>query len=309
MARCAPCAGRSSAGPGCAAAGHARSRIVAPIDALTAGVGLKPAHFEEALACSRRGLWFEVHPENYFVAGGPRLRWLQAIRARHPVSLHGVSLSLAAAAAPEPLALKRLADLVARIEPALVSEHLAWSVWRGAYRPDLLPVPRTDEALQRLCDNVGRVQDRLRRRIAVENPAHYLRFDDHQYGEAEFLEALARRSGCALLIDVNNAYVSARNLGGDAAAFLDAVPAEAIAEVHLAGHRTDPLLGAALLIDSHDTPVAAEVWALYERLIARIGPRPTLLERDADLPPFTALLAERERVHVRLVDADREVFA
>jgi uncharacterized protein (UPF0276 family) len=277
---------------------------------LTAGVGLKPEHFDAALACSRAGLWFEVHPENYFVCGGPRLRWLQAIRARHPVSLHAVSLSLAAAAAPEPLALRRLADLVERIEPALVSDHLAWSAWRGTYRPDLLPVPRTAEALQRLCDNVGQVQDRLRRRIAVENPTHYLRFEDHAYGESEFLTELARRSGCALLLDVNNAYVSARNLGGDAdaaAAFIDAVPAEAIAEVHLAGHRADPLLGAALLVDSHDTAVAAEVWALYDRLITRIGPRPTLVERDANLPPFDSLLAERERAHARLVDAGREV--
>jgi len=266
-------------------------------DALTAGVGLKPQHFAEALACSAAGLWFEVHPENYLVDGGPRLAWLTAIRDAHPLSLHGVALSLAADADPDARHLDRLAALVDRFEPALVSEHLAWSTWRGAYRPDLLPVPRTAEAMARIVANIGRAQDRLRRRIALENPAHYLRFENHEFGEIDFLVEIARRSGCTLLLDVNNVFVGASNLGYGAAQYVDAVPGELVAEIHLAGHSEDPLHGRRLLIDSHDAPVAPAVWALYERLIARIGPRPTLIERDEHLPSFADLLVERSRAH------------
>jgi hypothetical protein len=261
----------------------------------SAGLGLKPQHFDAALAAPADSLWFEVHPENYLADGGPRLAWLEAIRARHPVALHGVALSLAAAAPPDAGHLRRLVALAARIEPAIVSEHLAWSTWRGAYRPDLLPFPRTDEALARIADNVARVQDALGRPIAIENPSHYLALEGHEWDEIDFLEALARRTGCRLLLDVNNVFVSARNLGLSAAAYVDAFPGELVDEIHLAGHSADPALGAALLIDSHDAPVDPAVWALYERVIARIGPRPTLIERDEDLPPFEALLAERER--------------
>jgi uncharacterized protein (UPF0276 family) len=264
---------------------------------LSAGLGLKPQHYDAARDCAADGLWFEVHPENYMVDGGPRLAWLEAIRRRHPLSLHGVALSLAADADPDETHLARLAALVDRFEPVRVSEHLAWSTWGGAYRPDLLPFPRTVEALVRVAANVGRVQDRLKRRIAIENPSHYLRFDGHEYGEIEFLSELARRTGCGLLLDVNNVYVSARNLGCEAAPYLDAFPAAHVEEIHLAGHSADPALGAALLVDSHDTPVAPAVWALYERLVARIGPRPTLIERDADVPDFATLLAERDRAH------------
>lgn len=271
---------------------------------LTAGLGLKPQHFAQAHACRTAGLWFEVHPENYLVDGGPRLAWLDLIRAEHPLSLHGVALSLAAAGAPDTAHLERLASLVDRMQPELVSEHVAWSTWRGAYRPDLLPVPRTREALHWIVANVGRVQDRLRRRIAIENPSHYLAFDEHEHDEVGFLTEIARRSGCALLLDVNNVYVSARNLGTDAQAYVDAVPAALVVEIHLAGHGADPALGEALLIDSHDAPVAPAVWALYERLVARIGPRPTLIERDDNIPPFDELLAERDRAHA-LLGAER----
>jgi uncharacterized protein (UPF0276 family) len=267
---------------------------------LTAGLGLKPQHYDEALACPADGLWFEVHPENYLVAGGPRLAWLDAIRARHPISLHSVALSLAADAAPDPMHLARLKALAERIEPALVSEHLAWSTWRGAYHPDLLPFPRTNAALRRIAENVARMQDELGRRIALENPSHYLRIDSHEWDEMEFLAELARRTGCGLLLDVNNVYVSAHNLGYPAATYLDAVPGDLVMEIHLAGHTPDPNLGQALLIDSHDAPVAPEVWALYQRLVARIGPRPTLIERDDKLPEFTTLLAERDRAHALL---------
>ena len=262
---------------------------------LTAGLSLKPQYYDAALACPAEGLWFEVHPENYMVAGGPRLAWLEAIRTRHPISLHGVALSLAADAESDPAHLARLALLARRIEPALVSEHLAWSTWRGAYHPDLLPFPRTSEALARIADNVSRAQDALQRRIAIENPSHYLRIDGHAWDEIDFLTELARRTGCGLLLDVNNIYVSARNLGYSADAYLDAFPGERVMEIHLAGHTPDPNLGEALLVDSHDAPIAPEVWALYERLIARTGAHPTLIERDDKLPDFATLLSERER--------------
>ena len=265
-----------------------------------AGLGLKPQHFDAALACAAPGLWFEVHPENYLVDGGPRLAWLETIRARHPLSLHGVSLSLAADAAPDAGHLERLAALVRRVEPALVSEHLAWSGWRGAYLPDLLPFARTQAALLRIADNIARTQDALGRRIALENPSHYLRIEGHEWEELDFLHELVRRTGCGLLLDVNNVFVSARNLGFCARAYLDAFPGDAVMEIHLAGHTPDPRLGQALLIDSHDAPTAPEVWALYERVITRIGPRPTLIERDDQLPPFDALLAERAQAHALL---------
>jgi uncharacterized protein (UPF0276 family) len=260
---------------------------------LSAGVGLKPEHFEAALAAPAGGLWFEVHPENYMVGGGPRLAWLTAIRERHPLSFHGVGMSLAAAAPVDTAHLARLAALVERFEPALVSEHLAWSAWRGAYHPDLLPFPRTLEALHRIAENVGRMQDRLRRRIAIENPSHYLCVDGHEMDEIDFLVELARRTGCMLLVDVNNVFVSAHNTGSCAVDTLDAFPADLVTEIHLAGHARDD--GAGLLIDSHDTAVDEPVWALYARLIARIGPRPTLIERDGNLPAFATLEDERKR--------------
>ncbi len=260
---------------------------------LSAGLGLKPAHFADALAARADGLWFEVHPENYQADGGPRLRWLEALRAAHPLSLHGVGLSLASSALPDAMHLRRLAQQVSRLAPALVSEHLAWSRWQGRVVPDLLPVPRTREALDCLTRNVDCVQTALQRKIAIENPSHYLRLDGHEMGEPEFLEALTRRTGCGLLVDVNNLYVSANNISADAVAWIDAVPAAAVHEIHLAGHAPDPQLGARLLIDSHDRPVAAAVWSLYERLIQRIGPRPTLIERDEDLPAFDTLMQER----------------
>ncbi len=267
---------------------------------LTAGLGLKPAHYEDARACPAAGLWFEVHPENYLVEGGPRLAWLHAIRERHPLSLHGVGLSLAADAPPDATHLGRLRALADRVEPALVSEHLAWSSWRGAYHPDLLPFPRTSEALARIAANVAATQEALGRRIAIENPSHYLRMDGHEWGEIDFLAELARRTGCGLLLDVNNVFVSAMNLDFSPADYVDAFPAEAVIEIHLAGHSHDPALGERLLVDSHDAPVSEEVWALHERVVARIGPRPTLIERDDRIPGFEVLLAERERAHATL---------
>ncbi|MBU0890634.1 MAG: DUF692 domain-containing protein [Gammaproteobacteria bacterium] len=268
-----------------------------PATTITAGLGLKPQHYEDALHCTAPGLWWEVHPENYLADGGPRLAWLEAIRGQHPVSLHGVSLSLAADAPPDETHLARLAALAHRIEPVLVSEHLAWSTWRGQYLPDLLPFPRSHAALLRIADNIARTQDALQRPIAIENPTHYLHLDDHDWAETDFLAELVRRTGCALLLDVNNVYISANNLGTCAQAYLDAFPLQAVAEIHLAGHHADPLHGNALLIDSHDTAIAPAVWALYDRVIKRTGPVPTLIERDDNLPDFDDLLNERNHAH------------
>jgi uncharacterized protein (UPF0276 family) len=273
---------------------------------MTAGLGLKPAHYEEALRCAADGMWYEVHPENYFVDGGPRIAWLEAIGEKHPLSLHGVALSLAADCAPDPAHLRRLAALAERIRPALVSEHLAWSAWRGAYHPDLLPFPRSDAALARIADNIKRTQDALGRRIAIENPAHYVRMEGHAWDEIDFLCELVGRTDCGLLLDVNNVYVGARNLGYAAAEYIDRFPAGAVMEIHLAGHTEDPNLGEGLLVDSHDMPVAREVWDLYERLIRRSGPRPTLIERDGNVPAFGQLLEERDRADAVLRASQKE---
>lgn len=275
----------------------------------TAGLGLKPVHYEEALASSAAGLWFEVHPENYMVDGGPRLAWLEAIRLEHPLSLHGVGLSLAADEAPDVGHLARLKALADRFEPFVMSEHLAWSKRGDVYHPDLLPFPRTRAMLARVIDNVSRAQDALGRRLQIENPSLYLALEGHELGEVEFLTELARATGCGLLVDVNNVFVSANNLGFSAEAYLDALPAEAIGQIHVAGHLPDPEYGAALLIDSHDAPVSEPVWALHRRLVARVGPRPTLVERDGNIPAFAELMAERERAHAAMLPARQAVDA
>ena len=257
-----------------------------------AGVGFKAEHFAEALAAPAADLWFEVHAENYMVDGGPRLAMLEAVRSERPLSLHGVGMSLAGAAPPDPDHLAALKRLVDRFQPQLVSEHLAWSRLNGRCFPDLLPVPRTNEALSRLADNIGIVQDTLGRSILVENPTHYLSLADHSWSETSFLAELARRTGCRLLIDVNNVAVGAHNLGFDAAAWLQAVSGDLVGEIHLAGHTLDA--EGTLLIDSHDQPISDAVWSLYQGFVDRIGPKPTLIERDGNIPPFAGLLAERE---------------
>ena len=275
---------------------------------LTAGLGFKPIHFEEALAAPAAGLWFEVHPENYMVAGGPRLAMLAALRDARPLSLHGVGLSLAGAERPDRLHLERLKRLCDRFEPALVSEHLAWSVSDGRYFPDLLPFPRTTEALLRITRNIDIVQEALDRPILIENPSLYVALDGHEWSETDFLRQLVKRAGCRLLVDVNNVAVSANNLGFDPYGYLDALPHAAIGEIHLAGHRPDPQHGEALLIDSHDAPVAEAVWALYDHLVDLAGPIPTLIERDGNLPSFAELIEERDRA-AAIMHAPRKAIA
>ncbi|UDF05166.1 DUF692 domain-containing protein [Asticcacaulis sp. AND118] len=270
---------------------------------LGAGLGLKLAHFDEASRDRRNGLWFEVHPENYMVDGGPRLAGLERVRECHPLSLHGVGLSLGG---PDPLDkghLARFRALIDRFEPCLVSEHLAWSRFGGASVPDLLPVLRSREALARIAGRIDAAQTALGRTLLIENPAHYLNLRGHEYDEADFLRELVRRTGCGLLVDLNNIVVSVRNIGTDAYAYLRAIPPEAVGEIHIAGHSEDPVMGANLLIDSHDRPVGDAVWSLLTAALNLWGPKPVLIERDGDVPAYAALIAERERAQAGLDSA------
>lgn len=259
----------------------------------TAGIGLKADHFAEALASPAAGLWFEVHAENYMVAGGPRLAMLDEVRAARPLSLHGVGLSLAGPGLPDEHHLAGLRELVRRFEPALVSEHLAWSRLGMRCLPDLLPFPRSREALDCLCRNIDHVQEVLRRQILIENPSHYLALDGHAWSETDFLAELVRRTDCRLLLDLTNVHVSAMNLGFSAADYLDRFPGAFVSEIHLAGAMPDA--AADLLIDNHGAPVSESVWALLDRFLRRHGPRPVLLERDQEVPSFAELMRERER--------------
>jgi uncharacterized protein (UPF0276 family) len=263
----------------------------------TAGLSFKPVHYDQAMACPAAGLWIEVHAENYMVNGGPRLAMLEAIRKRFPLSIHGVGLSLAGVDEPDRAHLARLKQIVDRFEPFLLSEHLAWSRNGGVSFPDLLPFPRTDEALEVIVRNIDITQSFIGRQILIENPSLYMKLEGHEWPESQFLAELVKRTGCGLLIDVNNVYVSAANLGFSPASYLDALPCDAIGEIHLAGHSEDPLLGRSLLIDSHDAPISDEVWQLYDWLLARCGSLrpPTLIERDDQLPEFEVLLAERDK--------------
>ncbi|WP_017668987.1 DUF692 family multinuclear iron-containing protein, partial [Sandarakinorhabdus sp. AAP62] len=241
-------------------------------------------------------LWVEVHAENFMVAGGPRLAALLDVARRHPVSLHGVGLALAGTRGAPRAHLQRLRRLCDLVQPALLSDHLAWQVVADGdarwHVPDFLPFPRTRKALAQTIANVARAQDALGRRLLIENPSHYADVGGHDMSEPAFLAELAQASGCGLLIDVNNIHVSAANLGLDAHGFIDQLPASAIAEIHVAGHSQDA--GSSLLIDSHDAPVSADVWSLAARLLERTGPLPLLLERDDALPPLADLLAEAQ---------------
>jgi len=271
---------------------------------LTAGLGFKAQHLDEAMTSADPGLWFEVHADNYMVDGGPRLAALTALRERHPISLHAVGLSLASVDAPDTEYLAGLASLERRIEPAAVSDHLAWQTLAGRRHADFLPFPRTVAALARVIDNVARVQDVLRRPILVENPSLYVDLPGHEMSEAQFLGELSGRTGCGLLLDISNLYVSAANLGFNAASALAAFPAHAVAEIHLAGHARDADPESPLLIDTHGAPVDDAVWALFRDFVARAGPRPTLIERDDDIPPFCLLMAERDRAHTILTQPE-----
>jgi len=268
-----------------------RRRFAADALSRSAGVGFKPQHADAIANDPDYSGWFEVHAENYFVDGGPRLRQLEHLREDHAISAHGVGLSLAGAAPLDRDHLAALARLVRRIEPALVSEHLAWSVHDGRYYADLLPVPLNRASLDTLCTNVTVTQDAIGGAILIENPARYFGLPLDEMTEAAFFEELVARTGCGLLLDINNVYVGAQNLGFCADAWLEAFPTGAVGEIHLAGHLRDEK-DTDLLIDNHGATIADPVWALYAKTIARIGPRPTLIERDNDIPDWPVLRAE-----------------
>jgi uncharacterized protein len=258
-----------------------------------AGTSFKPEHLDAILADGPQDGFFEVHAENYMGAGGPPHRALEMIRRDHPVSLHGVCMSIGG---PEPLNrqhLKRFRALVERYEPALVSEHLAWSTHAGTFYNDLLPLPYTDTALAHVCRHIDEMQEAIRRPILLENPSTYVAFASSAMRETEFVAAIVRRTGCGLLLDVNNVFVSAANHGFAALDYLADFPLSEVGEIHLAGHaeQTDDE-GETLLIDSHDGPVADAVWKLYEIAIARCGPIPTLIEWDSQIPDWPVLRAE-----------------
>ena len=260
-----------------------------------AGLGLKAHHVPDVLAASPSLGFFEVHTENYMGAGGPMHADLEAVAARYPLSFHGVALSLGSPDGLDARHLKRTRDLVDRYKPALVSEHLAWSAFDGVGLNDLLPLPLTAESLSVVCNNVEVMQEAVGRQVLIENPSSYLAFTESHIPEPEFLSLIAERTGCGVLLDVNNVYVSAANLGFDAVAYLDALSADIIGEVHLAGHAVRDIDGAIIRIDDHGGPVCDDVWALYARLIARTGAVATMVEWDSDVPAFKVLLAEAEK--------------
>lgn len=260
---------------------------------LNTGVGLRARHHAEVIDSRPDVGWFEIHAENY-MGGGPPLHFLERVRADYPVAVHGVGLSLGAAGGIDPHHLTRLAMLVARVEPVLVSEHLAWSgiPARYVYLNDLLPLPYTEEALAVVAENVDRAQSALRRPLLIENPSVYLAYEHAPIPEPEFLAALAARTGCGILCDVNNVHVSCANIGGDPFAYLEALPAKAVAEMHLAGHTVKEIDGTELLIDDHGSAVSPAVWSLYERALALFPSAPTLIEWDTDVPALDILIAE-----------------
>ena len=271
---------------------------------LRAGIGLKPEHFREILETRPDIGFFEVHAENYMVAGGPFHHYLSRIRERYPLSIHGVGLSIGGEGPLDEAHLDRLARLLDRYQPESFSEHLAWSSHGGNFYNDLLPVAYNAATLTRVCNHIDRVQERIKRRMLLENPATYVEFAASTLSEAEFIADVVRRTGCGLLLDVNNVHIACTNHGRDARDYLAALPLDAVGQIHLAGFAEDvDAAGAPLLIDSHGAPVAEVVWELYCHALDMVGPTPTLIERDNDIPALPVLLAEArhaERILERL---------
>jgi len=266
-----------------------------PVPAMV-GIGLKPVHVDALLGEESPVAWCEVHAENYMGPGGRPHRDLEAIRVAYPLSLHGVGLSIGGEEPLDTAHLARLRDLERRYRPGLVSEHLAWSSHGGLYFNDLLPLPYTAETLRRCAAHVNQVQQVLGRQILLENPSTYVAFAESTLDEVDFLSEIVRRTGCGLLLDVNNVHVSATNHAYPAEAYIDAFPVDHVGEIHLAGHATDiDDAGAPLLIDSHDRPVAEKVWMLFRRALRRTGALPTLIEWDNDLPDWIDLLTEADK--------------
>lgn len=248
------------------------------------GIGLKSQHYGKILDTLPPVSFFEIHAENYMVDGGAHHRYLTEITKHYPLSVHGVGLSLGSAEGIDANHLERLARVVKRYNPWLVSEHLAWSVSGGTYLNDLLPIPYTDESLQIVADNVSRAQEHIVRRMLIENPSSYMAFDSSSMLELDFLVKLADKSGCGLLVDVNNIYVSACNNGWSAEDYIANIPGDLVGEIHLAGHSVRDIEGTILRIDDHGSTVSSEVLLLYTKLVERIGMRPTLIEWDNNIP-------------------------
>jgi uncharacterized protein len=274
-----------------------------------AGVGFKPEHFDQIRATTPRVGFLEVHAENYMGAGGLPHHQLGLLRRDHALSIHGVGLSIGGADALNRDHLARLKALCDRYQPDSFSEHLAWSSHGGDYLNDLLPLPYTAETLDQVCQHVAQVQEVLGLRMLLENPSTYVLFEQSTIPETEFLNEVVRRTGCGLLLDVNNVFVSATNHRTDAATYLAAFPIHAVGEIHLGGHAEEDLPSGPLLIDAHGTPVADPVWALYAALLARTGPLPTLIEWDNDVPPWPELLTEVLRAQDLLEDASEARLA
>jgi uncharacterized protein (UPF0276 family) len=278
---------------------------VGPIPA-SGGIGLRAPHHREVIESRPDIAWFEVHTENY-MGGGLPLYYLEAIRRDYPVSLHGVGLSLGSVDGIDSAHLERIRNVAERIAPGLVSDHLSWSMSENTYFGDLLPLPLTEEALDIVCCNVERFQDHLQRRVLVENPSSYLRYRHSTIPEWEFLAAVAERSGCGILCDVNNIFVSASNHGWNPSKYLAALPVAAIGEIHLAGHTLKSLEeGVSIRIDDHGSAVDPAVWALYSEAVARFGPVPTLIEWDNRIPPLEVLIGEADKASAILARADKE---
>jgi hypothetical protein len=269
-----------------------------------AGLGLKTGHFREVLGSLPDLGFFEVHAENYMVDGGPFHHFLGLIREQYPLSLHGVGLSIGAEGPLDTEHLKRLAGLIERYQPQSFSEHLAWSSHGPVFLNDLLPLAYDTPTLNRVCAHIDQVQNTLKRPMLLENPATYLAFQHSTLDEADFISEVIRRSGCGLLLDVNNVYVSCINHQRDPQAYLNALPLHAVGEIHLAGFAEDcDSLGDRLLIDDHGAPVDQAVWTLYRQALERIGPVATLIERDNQVPAFNALLAEARQADEILLGA------
>ncbi len=258
-----------------------------------AGIGLKPEHFQDIVTRRPDIGFFEIHAENYMVAGGPFHHYLERIRAHYPLSIHGVGLSIGGEGPLDSVHLERLAALLQRYQPESFSEHLAWSSHGTHFLNDLLPLPYDRRSLLRVCQHIDQVQERLQRRMLLENPATYVEFLASSLTETEFIAEVVRHTGCGLLLDVNNIYVSCINHGRDPSRYLRELPLAQVGEIHLAGFAEDrDGAGDRLLIDSHGAPVAAEVWALYAEALELVGPVATLLERDNDIPALPVLLGE-----------------
>ena len=270
------------------------------------GVGLKPEHYATILATAPDIGFFEVHAENYMGGGGPPHRYLTGIRERYPLSLHGVGLSIGGAAPLDRAHLARLKDLVKRYEPGLFSEHLAWSTHDGAFLNDLLPLPYTGETLARVVRHIDEVHESLGRQMLLENPSTYLAFAESSYSETDFIAEIVKRTGCGLLLDVNNVHVASTNQEWDAVRYIRDYPLAYVQEIHLAGYKRDADdKDRPLLIDTHDRPVDQIVWGLYELVVTEIGPTPTLIEWDADIPSWPELAAEAARAETIMFAANR----